>query len=92
MNAGKAFGPGTAKEFSEDGFGLIVESVGGGHGIDLARGHEFAEPGVAEAAGRFFDGLVMLSGLDGGVDLVGVKGEAERIGQFCRKLLVAAGF
>ena len=81
VNAGKAFGPGAADQFAQDGFGLVVEGVGCGDGIENSRGHEFAKPGVAKAAGGFFDGFVMLDGFGGGVDLVGVKLDAEDLGQ-----------
>ncbi len=32
----EAFGPGSAKEFHEDGFGLVVEGVGGEDGVGVA--------------------------------------------------------
>jgi len=57
MNAGKAFGPCAAQEFSEDRFRLVIESVGRGYGVELVRGHELAKPGVAEAAGGFLNGF-----------------------------------
>ena len=57
MDGGEAFGPGAAEEFGEDGFGLVVEGVGGSHGVNFAGSHELAKPGVAKAAGGFFDAL-----------------------------------
>jgi hypothetical protein len=96
MDAGEAFGPCSAKEFAEDGFGLVIESVGGGDGIERVLGHEAAEPGVAEAAGGFFDGLVglvgVLCGFRFGVDLMGVERQAERGGEIGAELLVNVGF
>ena len=62
VDAGEAFGPCAAKELGEDGFGLVVEGVRGGDGVDWTGGHELAEPGVAQAAGGFFDGVGGFSG------------------------------
>jgi len=76
VDSGEAFGPCAAEEFAEDGFGLIVEGMGRGYGVDDTSGHKFAEPGVAEAAGGFFDRFAMLGGFGGGIDLAGVEWES----------------
>ena len=52
MDAGEAFSPRAAEELGEDGFGLIVEGVGGGDGVELAGGHELAEPCDSGDGGR----------------------------------------
>src|ERR1700733_3969989 len=46
MDAGEAFGPRAAQEFSQDRFRLVVEGVGGGYGVKLMSDHELAKPGV----------------------------------------------
>ncbi len=58
-DGGEAFCPGPAEELHEDGFGLVVEGVGGEDGAGLAGGDEGAKVVVAEIAGRFFDGLAI---------------------------------
>uniref|UniRef100_E6QIW8 Uncharacterized protein n=1 Tax=mine drainage metagenome TaxID=410659 RepID=E6QIW8_9ZZZZ len=76
-NACEAFGPGSAKEFGEDGFGLVVEGVRGGYGIDDTGGHEALEPCVTQAAGGFFDSMPCLPGLLCRVCALDVAAEAK---------------
>ena len=38
VDGAEAFGPGAAKEFHEDGFGLVVEGVGGEDGVGVTGG------------------------------------------------------
>lgn len=47
MNAAQAFGPRAAQQAVEDGFGLVVEGMGGGDGGGPAFAEQGAEPGVA---------------------------------------------
>ena len=101
VDAGEAFGPCAAQEFAEDGFSLVAKGVGGGYGVEMALGHELAKPLVTEAAGGFFDGLVLLAGFvvqrgfvllacfGGGVNLMRVEGEVEGLGQLSGELLVS---
>ena len=88
MDAGEAFGPGAAEEFAEDGFGLIVQGVGGGDGVQTTRGQELSEPGVAQAASGFFDGFALLAGFRSGIDVAGVELETQRRGEFSGEILV----
>ena len=40
VDGAEAFGPGSAEELHEDGFGLVVEGVGGEDGVGVAGGEE----------------------------------------------------
>ena len=62
VNGAEAFGPGSAEELHEDGFGLVVEGVGGEDGVGLAGGDEGTEEVVADGAGGLFDGLWIAAG------------------------------
>ncbi len=81
MDAGKAFGPGAADEFVEDGFGLVVEGVGGGDGVNGAGAEQLGEPGIAEGAGCFFKAHAVSAGVVGGVGVPQIEGEAEGVGE-----------
>jgi hypothetical protein len=97
MDAGEALGPSAAQEFAEYGFGLIVEGMSRGYGVDLAGCHEFAKPGVAKAAGGFLDcfsrlaRFPMQSSFGSGIDLARVKWNAERGCEIGSELLIEIG-
>ena len=76
MNAGEAFSPCAAKELGKDGFGLVVEGVCGGDGVERGFAEELAEPGVAEAPGSAFDGV------GGRVSRVGWSGRLRSLARF----------
>jgi hypothetical protein len=92
VDGGEAFGPCTAEEFHEDGFGLVVEGVGGEDGVGVAGGEELGEEFVACVAGGFFDGFVCVGDAGGDVGVVEVKGDAEGDAEVFDKLLVGVGF
>lgn len=96
MDAGQAFRPCAAQEFGDYGFGLVVEGVGGGDGIEGSAGEELAEPRVAQAAGGLFDGLGGLAGagggFGGGIDARGVKGQTELLGEVADEGQIGVGF
>ena len=90
MDTGKALRPGTPEELGEDCFCLVVESVGGGDGVEGNFAKELTKPCVAEAASSAFDGVGsgIICGdfgrrpgrpacLRGGVDAGFVKGDDE---------------
>jgi hypothetical protein len=76
MDGAEALSPGSAKELHEDGFGLIVEGVGGDDGVGLAGGDEGVEEVVADGAGGFLDGF-WISSCAGLGDAVGDAGAVE---------------
>ena len=92
MDAGQAFGPRSAEEFAEDRFRLIVEGVGCGYCIELVCGQQPAKPGVAETAGGFLDGLMMLARFDICIDLMGVELDAQGLCEVSGESLVEIGF
>src|SRR5260370_614711 len=57
VDGAEAFGPGAAEELHEDGFGLVVEGVGGEDAVGVAGGEEGGEKVVAGVAGSLFDRL-----------------------------------
>ncbi len=77
MDAAQALGPGAAQELGQNGFGLVVAGVGGGHGLHLARSHELPEPAVAQAAGGLLDGFGVFLGRCPGIDPRLVEGQAK---------------
>ena len=72
--------------------------MGSGYGIDRAGGHELTEPGIAQAASRFFNGLGGFSrgwmggGFRSGVDVRFVEGQAEFFRQRTGEVQVGVGF
>lgn len=96
MDATEAFSPCAAQELGEDGFGLIVEGVGGGDGVEGDLGHQGAQPGVTQTACGFFDGFRGLAGARGGfgrgVKAGGVEGEAKLGSQIADESKVGVGF
>ena len=92
VNPAEALGPGSAKELHEDGFGLVVEGVGGEDGVGLAGGEEVAEGCVAEVASCLFDGFAVGGGVGGGVDAPGVEGDFEAGAEGFDEGLVGVGF
>ena len=83
VDAAEAFGPGSAQELHEDGFGLVVEGVGGEDGVGFAFGEEVVEELVAEGAGGLFDGFAGACGVGGDVDVVEVEGDVEAGAEVC---------
>ena len=55
VNAAESGEAGATKDVSEDGFGLIVGSVGDSDSVELAFGDETLKEGVARATGRLFE-------------------------------------
>ena len=92
VDSAEAFGPGSAEELHEDGFGLVVEGVGGEDGVGVAVGDEGGEVVVAEVAGGFFDGLAGWADSVGDVGLVDVEGDFEAGAEVGDELLVGVGF
>ena len=98
MDAGEPVGPCAAKELGQDGFGLVVEGVGGGHCVKRNVGQEFSEPCAAKAACGLFDGLGGLAGgwvrfcFGGGVDAGIVERQIEAGGQDAHKFQIRVGF
>ena len=64
VDGGEALGPGSAEELHEDGFGLVVEGVGGEDAVGVAGGEEGSEEFVADGSGGLFDGLGIAVGAD----------------------------
>ena len=97
VDGAEAFGPGAAEEFHEDGFGLVVEGVGGEDAVGVAGGEEGGEEFVACVAGGFFDGLGISRGAGvgdagGDVGVVEVEGDVEADAEVFDELLVGVGF
>jgi len=92
VDGGEAFGPGSAKELHEDGFGLVVEGVGGEDGVGVAGVEEGGEEFVAGVAGGFFDPFVCGGDAFGDVGLVKVEGDVESDAEVLDELLVGVGF
>ncbi len=66
MDGGKAFGPCAAEEFGEDGFSLVVESMGRCDCVELPFGQELCEPCVTQAARGFFNAFGGFTGTNSG--------------------------
>jgi hypothetical protein len=98
MDAGEAFRPRATQKFAENGFGLVVERMGGGYGVDFSGCHELAKPAVAESPGGFFygfsgfAGFSIPAGFGGGIDPMSVEREVEGACEIGGKLLVQVGF
>ena len=97
VDGAEAFGPCAAEELHEDGFGLVVEGVGGEDGVGVAGGEECGEEFVASVAGGFFDGFGISIGAGfgeacGDVGLVEVEGNVEADAEVFDELLVGIGF
>jgi hypothetical protein len=92
VDAGEAFGPGSAKELHEDGFGLVVEGVGGEDGVGVAGVEESGEEFVAGVAGGFFDGFVFGNCALLHVGLMEVERDIQVDAEVFDELLVGVGF
>ena len=92
VDAGKAFQPGAAEELHEDGFGLVVEGVGGEDVGGVALGEEGLEGLVAEGAGGFFEAFLVEGGLLASVDAADVEGDGEAGAEGFDEGLVGVGF
>src|SRR5579863_6972290 len=91
-NAAQTLGPCAAKEFGEDGFGLVVAGVGRTGGVEGNLDEKLPEPGITQAAGSFFDGFGVGAGFSGGVDLSEVEGKVETLGERAGEFEVGVGF
>jgi hypothetical protein len=76
VDSGKTTGPGASEQSHEDGFGLIVTGVCGGHGVEAMDGGSTEEKAIAGAAASGFKGEMKQSG-EGG-DIFGLDGGIER--------------
>ncbi len=96
MNAGKAFGPCTAQEFGEHGFGLVVESVCGARmACDCVHlGQELPKPGDSAAGAPLLQWIrdVGLVSFGGGVDAGLMEGNIEVFGEGFREGEIGVGF
>ena len=98
MNSREPFGPGAAEKLGQHGFGLVIQSMGGGYGIHHALGHQLTEPAVAQAAGGFLDGLGGLACVRIGAGRCGrvypglMEGQPESVGQVEAEIAVRIGF
>jgi hypothetical protein len=97
VDRAKAFGPGSAEELHEDGFGLVVEGVGGENAVGVAGGEEGGEEIVAEVAGGFLDsfGISVGPGLRdaaGDVCVMEVEENVELDAEVFDEALVGVGF
>ena len=75
VNGGESCGPCAANQLHQDGFGLVVEGVGGQDGVHVAGGDEAAEEGVAGLAGGLFHGLAVLGGTGWDIGVMDVQGD-----------------
>ena len=92
VDGAEAFGPGSAEELHDDGFGLVVEGVGGEDGVGVAGGEEGGEVVVADGAGGLFDGLACFGDAGGDAGLVEVEGDVEGDAEVFDEALVGVGF
>jgi len=97
VDCAEAFGPGSAEELHENGFGLVVEGVGGEDGVGVAGVEEGGEEVVAGVAGGLFDGLGVTFGAGfgdalGDVGLMEMEGDVEGDAEVFDEALVGVGF
>ena len=92
VDGAEAFGPCSAEELHEDGFGLVVQGVGGEDGVGVAGVEEGGEEFVAGVAGGLFDPFACGGNALGDVCLVEVEGDVEPDAQVFDELLVGVGF
>ncbi len=97
VDGAQAFGPGAAEELHENGFGLVVEGVGGEDAVGVAGGEEGGEEIVAGVAGGFFDGFGVATGSGfgdaaGNVGVVEVERDVEADAEVFDEALVGVGF
>jgi hypothetical protein len=97
VDRAEAFGPGSAEELHEDGFGLVVEGMGGENAVGVAGGEEGGEEVIAGVASGLFDGLGVAIGSGfgnavGDVGLVQVERDVEADAEVFDELLVGVGF
>mgnify|MGYP001557070788 CR=1 FL=1 len=91
VDGAEALGPGSAEKFHEDGFGLVVEGVGGEDGVGVAGGDEGVEEVVADGAGGFFEGFFVGGGALGDAGLMEVEGDFEADAEVFGEALVGIG-
>jgi hypothetical protein len=96
VDGAEALGPGAAKELHEDGFGLVIEGVGGEDGAGVAGGEEAGEDVVAEVAGGFFESLGVAGSAGfgearGDAGLAEVEGDVEGDAEIFDEALVGVG-
>ena len=91
VDGAEALGPGAAEELHEDGFGLVVEGVGGEDGVGVAGAEEGGEEIVAQGAGGLFDGLSGFGRAGGDVCVVKVERDFEADAEVFDETLVGVG-
>jgi hypothetical protein len=92
MDGAEAFGPGSAEELHEDGFGLVVEGVGGEDGVDVSGGEEGRKEIVSDVAGGFFDCFFCFGDTGRDVGVVEVEGNVEGDAEVFDEALVGVRF
>ena len=97
VDGAEALSPGAAEELHEDGFGLVVEGVGGEDAVGVAKGDEGGEVLVADGAGGLFDSLGLAGGAGfgdavGDAGVVEVEGDVEAGAEGFDELMVGGGF
>jgi hypothetical protein len=88
----EALEPGSAQELHEDGFGLIVEGVGGEDVGGLILLEKRFKGLAAEVAGGFFEGLAVQSGVGLCVYRDKVQGDFEAAAEVFDERLIGSGF
>jgi len=92
VDRAETFGPRSAEELHEDGFGLVVEGVGGEDTVGVTGGEEGVEEVVAEGTGRFLDAFVSFGDTLGDVGVVEMEGDVEADAKVFDEALVGVGF
>jgi hypothetical protein len=92
MDRAETLGPGSAQELHEDGFGLIIQSVGSKDGIGVTGGEKGVKESVADLSGGLFDGLAVLSGAGRNVGMVNVQRDVELDAEVLNEGEVGVGF
>jgi hypothetical protein len=92
VDGAEAFGPGSAEDLHKDGFGLVVEGVGGENGVGVAGCEEGGEELIADCAGGLFDGLVGFRDTLGHACVVEMEGDVVRDAEIFDEALVGIGF
>jgi hypothetical protein len=91
VDGAEALGPGAAEELHEDGFGLVVEGVGGEDRVGVAGVEEGGEEIVADGAGGLFDGFAGFGCAGGDVRVVKVERDFEGDAEIFDETLVGVG-
>jgi hypothetical protein len=97
VDGAEAFGPRSAEELHEDGFGLIVEGVGGKDAVRVAGGEESGKELVAGVAGGLFECFRISIGAGlgdavGNIGLMKVERNIEADAKIFDESLIGIGF